>query len=336
MTEKDNVLNTTAWAERTRASGAADSSHAKRDASTAPHVRPAPTSAAQSLADEAKRNGGSFDEPVEYRGAFGRTLFDDRGSEDKSVTVVFPADRLGDVPSQALMRIVSMPDRHEYIASVTAGPFCEPDGLSAQAPQLVVTAVHGHQTLPRHHGRLQATIIGEKGTKGIVPARHRPRPNAAVHLVGNEKVSEILNLVGDVRLGLLNGHDDVEVRTDAKLKSVFPRHTAHIGTTGGGKSTGVGRVLHQFQKTDTCVIVFDVEGEYTNLDKPNDNPGIIDVLEERGLKVEAIRDTHVYRLRGCAAANPRHPSLRRRRGSRWCRRRRSRSSCGRRNRAGRC
>ena len=271
-------------------------------------VNPAPVSAAQTLADDAANNGGTFAEDSEYQGAFGCTLFDDRASEDGTVTVVFPPERIGDIPSQSLIRIVSKPDRHEYIASVSAGPFCEPDGLPAQAPQLIVTAVRGHQTLPRHHGRLQATILGEKTPKGIIPARLRPRPNSAVHLVPSADVAAILNLEGDARLGLLNGYDDVEIKVDTKKKSILPRHTAHIGTTGGGKSTGVGRTIFELQKANSCVVVFDVEGEYTALNEENDNAGILEVLEQRGLKPSAVENTHVYRLCGCAAANPKHPS----------------------------
>jgi DNA helicase HerA-like ATPase len=271
-------------------------------------VREAPVSAAQTLAEDAANNGGAFAGDPDYQGSFGRTMFDDRASEDGTVTVVFPPEHIGDIPSQSLIRILSKPDRHEYIASVTAGPFCEPDGLPAQAPQLIVAAVRGHQTLPRHHGRLQATIIGEKTANGIIPARLRPRPFAAVHLVPSADVATILNLAGNGRLGLLNGHDDVEIKIDTKKKSILPRHTAHIGTTGGGKSTGVGRTIYELQKANSCVVVFDVEGEYTALNQENDNAEIVDVLEQRGLKPAAVDNTHVYRLYGCAARNPKHPS----------------------------
>lgn len=271
-------------------------------------VRAAPESAAQTLAEDAANNGGPFKADPDYASAFGRTLFDDRASEDGTVTIVFPPEAIADVPSQSLVRIISKPDGREYIGTVTSGPFCEPDGLAANAPQLVVPAVRGHEALPRHHGRLQATILGQKTAKGLVPARLRPRPNAAVQLVESTAVSEILNLIGNTRFGLLHGHDDVEIKIDTRKKSVLPRHTAHIGTTGGGKSTGVGRTIHEFQQAGICTFVFDVEGEYTGLDKPNDNAGIVEVLEQRGLKPRAVDNTHVYRLCGCASANPKHPS----------------------------
>ena len=300
MASDDNVIRADTWNPR---SGGATGERLPEET-----VRSAPASAGQTLAEDAADNGGAFEEDPDYVGAFGRTLFDDRASEDGTVTVVFPAERMGDVPSQSLIRIVSKPDGHAYVATVTSGPFCEPDGLAANAPQLVVTAVRGHQTLPRHHGRLQATILGEKTQNGLIPARLRPRPNSAVHLVPNDDVSAIINLAGDRRLGLLNGHDDVEVMLDTKSKSTLPRHSAHIGTTGGGKSTGVGRTIAELQKGNVCTIVFDVEGEYTALNEPNDNRGITEVLKQRRLEPEAVENTHIYRLRGCSSANSKHPS----------------------------
>ena len=57
------------------------------------------------------------------------------------------------------------------------------------------------------------------------------------------------------------------------------------------------------------MVAFDVEGEYTALNQENDNAGIVEVLEQRKLKPAAVENTHVYRLCGCAAANPKHPSL---------------------------
>jgi len=306
MQRDDNVIRAGGW-PRPRTQVTSEDTAMQNDATQpSPIVREAPISAAQALAEEAAStayNPGSAPHPA-YEGAFGRTLFDDRASEDGTVTVVFPPDQIGDIPSQSLVRIVSLPDEIEYVASVTSGPFCEPDGLAAQSPQLVVAAVRGFNTLPRHHGRLQATILGERTAKGVVPARRRPRPNSAVHVVPDNDVADILNIDGDMRLGLLVGHDDVQLRVDSKKKSILPRHTAHIGTTGGGKSTGVGRNIHELQKADTCVVAFDVEGEYTALNEPTDNDGLIEVLEQRGMEAEGVKKVHVYTLYGFNGSNP--------------------------------
>src|SRR5262249_31735899 len=151
MAKEDNIIRAESWTPRPHVQDLkGETTMPSSVDQSGDAVREAPVSAAQTLAEDAANNGGAIAPGPPYQGSFGRTLFDDRASEDGTVTVVFPPERIGDIPSQSLIRILSKPDRHEYIASVTAGPFCEPDGLPAQAPQLIVTAVRGHQTLPRH------------------------------------------------------------------------------------------------------------------------------------------------------------------------------------------
>jgi uncharacterized protein len=271
-------------------------------------VRRAPATAGETLAKDAEANGGPFKEPPEYEGSIGRTTFDDRASADGTVTVVLPPENIDVVPSQSLLKILSMPDKREYIATVTEGPFCEPDGMRADAPALIASAVNRAMAVPRHHGRVQASIIGERFPQGVMPARRRPKPNSPAHRVPDSEMAEILNLTGDLRLGLAYGHDSVEVCTRTTEKSVLPRHTAAIGTTGSGKSTGIGSFVYGLQKAGTCVVLLDVEGEYTKLNEPTDNPQLIAALHERGLKPDGVKDTHLYHLVGRDCANPSHPN----------------------------
>lgn len=272
-------------------------------------VRASPSSAGDTLARDAENGGGSFREPPEYVGAIGRTTFDDRSSADGTITVVLPPDNIDVTPSQSLLKVLSMPDRREYVASVTAGPFCEPDGMRADAPALIASAVNGAMAMPRHHGRVQATIIGQRFGQGMMPARHRPKPNSPVHRVPDSEMAGILNLTGDIRLGLAYGHDSVEVCIPSKEKSVLPRHTAAVGTTGGGKSTGIGRYVSGLQKAGNCVVLLDVEGEYTKLNEPTNNPQLVAALQERSMLPEGIKNTHVFHLVGRDCANPDHPSV---------------------------
>jgi uncharacterized protein len=270
-------------------------------------VRPSPPAAGETLARDALEGGGPFKEAPEYEGSVGRSTFDDRSSADGTITVILPPENIDVVPSQSLLKILSMPDKREYVATVTEGPFCEPDGMRADAPALIASAVNGAMAMPRHHGRVQATIIGQRFGKGLTPARHRPKPNSPVHRIPDNEMAGILNLTGDVRLGLAYGHDSVEVCIPSKEKSVLPRHTAAIGTTGGGKSTGIGRFVAGLQDAGNCVVLLDVEGEYTQLNDPTDNPQLVAALEERGLKPQGIANTHVFHLVGRDCSNPAHP-----------------------------
>lgn len=110
-----------------------------------------------------------FEEPPEYVGSVGRTMFDSPGAQDGSLTVLLPADDIASVPVQSLVRIRSLSDRRDYLGIVTSGPFAEPDGLRADSNVVVTTAVRGGIFMPRYHGRVQVEILGEE-IDGSCPA----------------------------------------------------------------------------------------------------------------------------------------------------------------------
>ena len=222
------------------------------------------------------------------------------------------AQRIDDPDQPALVRIKSR-DGRDYIGVVAAGPFAEPDSLRGDSPMLVTVATRGGLYLPPYHGRVQLAILGEEGPDGaLAPPRLRPLPNRAVFAPGDEKAAAILHADGDIRLGLAVGYDNLPVGIPSALKSVLPRHTAVLGTTGGGKSTTIARLVQQAQAAGMAVILLDVEGEYTCLHEPTADPRMLGGLAERGLEaagVPADRMT-LYHLVGRETANPDHPDVR--------------------------
>src|SRR5215218_1571226 len=116
-------------------------------------VRTLPVEAMAALDEDAERIGGAWEEPPEYLGSVGRTMYDSPASVDHSVTVLLPREHLETVPSQSIVRILSRPDRRTYLGVVTKGPFAEPDGLRADAPLVVTTTVRGGIFMPKYHGR---------------------------------------------------------------------------------------------------------------------------------------------------------------------------------------
>jgi hypothetical protein len=255
--------------------------------------------------------GGAWRERPEDRDAVGRTMFDLPTSDDNTVTVLLPRESIGRVPSQALVRIFSPEDGRTYLAVVVKGPFAEPDGLRADAPVMVTTSVHGAVFLPRYHGRVQVEILGEELDGGtLMPPRFRPLPNSRVYLLGREETERALKIAGELRLGLAVGHQDLEVRLPARTKAVLPRHLGILGTTGGGKSTTVAGLLAGLQREGVATIVFDTEGEYTEIGAPTDDPTMLSALDRRGLEPRGVPDTVLYHLIGRDTANPRHPRKR--------------------------
>jgi uncharacterized protein len=102
------------------------------------------------------------------------------------------------------------------------------------------------------------------------------------------------------------------VGAPSDAKAVFPRHTAILGTTGGGKSTTVAGLIARARATGMAVVVLDVEGEYTSLHEPTDNKRMLDGLRARRLMAEGVpaKDMTVYHLVNRGTANRDHPHLR--------------------------
>ncbi len=157
------------------------------------------------------------------------------------------------------------------------------------------------------------TILGEELADGtLTPPRLRPLPNSPVFALTDEESAKVLQADGDIGLGLVVGHRKVRVGIPSNQKAVLPRHTAILGTTGGGKSTTVARLVQQAQAANLAVILLDVEGEYTQLDEPTEDRRMLTALAERGLSPAGIpRDRMtLYHLVGRDTTNPDHPHLR--------------------------
>ena len=269
-----------------------------------------PEAALESIGQQVEQAGGEWREPPEYEGSVGRTMFDTPASADGTVTVLLAKENIGALPSQSLVRIKSVADGRSYLGAVVKGPFAEPDGLRADAPIVVTATVRGGIFMPKYHGRVQVELIGEElGDGGVVPPRRRPLPNSPVFALTPDETAGVLKTGGDIRLGVADGQEDIEVRVPSAIKSVLPRHTGILGTTGGGKSTTVSGLVTQLQKADVACIILDTEGEYTTIHEPSDDQKMQSALNRREMTPMGVDNTHVYHLVGRETANPQHPSL---------------------------
>lgn len=246
--------------------------------------------------------GGPFVPLPETEGAVGFTHFDTPASEDNSLIVLVSKENMDRLPSQALVRVKSLKDDgavdRNYLGVVVAGPFAEPDGLRADSPIVVATTVHGRIFLPRYHGRVHVQILGEESGGQIVPPRWRPRPNSPVFPLDLQETERVLRVGGTARLGTVVGQDQIIVRIPTDSKAVLPRHTGIIGTTGGGKSTTVSGMANQLQQAGLATILFDVEGEYTEMDEPTKDAQMLAALKARGLLPEGLKGLQVRHLVG--------------------------------------
>jgi len=271
-----------------------------------------PNDALHRLNGDIETAGGLVQIDPDRAGAIGFTMFDSPQSEDNSVTVLLADGHIVDVPSQSLVRIKSK-DGRRYLGTVVAGPFAEADGLRADSNILVTTVTRGGIFVPPYHGRVSVEILGEEraGTPpALVPPRYRPLPNSPVTVLDDAETATVLKADGDIQLGQVVGRESVTVGIPSMRKDVLPRHTAILGTTGGGKSTSVARLIQQAQAAGCAVILLDVEGEYSFLHEPTADQTMLEALGQRGLTPEGIPNMTLYHLMGRETANPEHPSLR--------------------------
>jgi uncharacterized protein len=266
-----------------------------------------PVNALARLRADGEAAGGPYRPPPDREGSVGCTMFDTPTSEDDTVPVLLPKESIGQLPSQAGVRIKSA-DGRSYLGVVVGGPFALPDGLRADAPPVVATAIRGGFFLPEYHGLVIVEIAGEeKRPLQVQPHRFRPLPNSPVWALTEAEVREFLKTGGNIRLGCAFGHEDLEVAFPSDRKEVLPRHTGILGTTGGGKSTTVANLVAQLRAAGTAVILLDTEGEYTEMDQPTDDPTMEGILQELGRQPAGVPDTHLYFLVGRQCANPLHP-----------------------------
>jgi len=95
-----------------------------------------------------------------------------------------------------------------------------------------------------------------------------PNIGAKVYVSSGELVQEYMSRFGvkngevaeAVRLGCLVSNPDTEVKVN--LQSIFGRHCAVVGTTGGGKSFTVSKLIESLAKSGSKAILIDATGEY--------------------------------------------------------------------------
>jgi hypothetical protein len=270
-------------------------------------AQPYPAQAMTNIREDMMAAGGPYEPPADCEGCVGFTMFDRETSEDDTLLVLLPRENIGKLPSQSVVRIVSREDKRVYLGVVVGGPFALPDGLRADAPPIVATAIRGGFFLPEYHGLVVVEIAGEEKSGQTHPHRLRPRPNSPVFVLQPEEVQTFLHTEGNISLGDAFGYENLPIRFSAASKETLPRHTGILGTTGGGKSTTVAHLISQLQAAGAAVILLDTEGEYTEIDQPTDDPKMLSILQEQGREPAGIPDTDLYFLIGRETSNPQHP-----------------------------
>ena len=181
--------------------------------------------------------------------------------------------------------------RSGFLARVVAGPF-----YHRGAPDDDVTA-DSHVVAELE---LQGELVGGRPRE----TNARPMPGAPVSALATAEITEMHGFEGDMLLGNLTGDDDLWVELRSQDKAVLPRNLGIFGTVGSGKSNSCQVLVEEAARNGWAVIVLDVEGEYVDMDKPCDDPAMIERLGMFGRDPVGLRDFHVCHPASCNSERP--------------------------------
>ncbi len=110
-----------------------------------------------------------------------------------------------------------------------------------------------------------------------------------VYAVPSEEVQRYLGVRGDLFFGRLASDKNIRLCFDSQTLN---RHVGIFGTTGSGKSNTLQVLAEEAARIGSAVVIFDVEGEYSHLDKPAEL--LHDTLSEFGEAPSGVRDSRFY------------------------------------------
>jgi len=164
-----------------------------------------------------------------------------------------------------------------YIAQIVDGPYYSEAKVGST---------------PRSRYVVELSTFVENGEPKAALSRPTPGTNV-VHIDSNE-VQAFLGVTGSMRMGSIITDRRVSITMDP---STLSRHIGVFGTTGSGKSNTIQVLMEEATDQNFSVLVFDVEGEYVNMDEPTEM--LIDRLSTFNKKPAGVRDLHVYVPNSC-------------------------------------
>ncbi len=205
-------------------------------------------------------------------------------------------DNIDKIHRGKYVRIDSTEGRR-FVGQVVAGPFYMPEGLSPSSHVAQAFTIRGERfkSLPPYYAVFYVEILGE-WEKEFKSTYTKPRPKSPVYEMGALEISDILGLSkGDMVLGHHIGYKGVKIKLPSSHMDVLPRNVGIFGTVGSGKTNTAQVLIEEAARHNWSVIVIDIEGEYTYMDYPNDDPEMYEVLKSiYGIEPFKIENFHVF------------------------------------------
>jgi hypothetical protein len=236
---------------------------------------------------------------AQAEGAIAFVHFDPSAVKSHIVQALVHSDDLTKVHRGMYVHIVSAKDNRRYSGRIVEGPFYNPDALKRDSTPVQFIILNQGQgkvlAVPEYHGWVQIEILGEERNSSLSGAVRRPHPASPVLPYDSTMMSAMLNLDGNIRLGLLDNYEEIFVQVDGDNKGVVPRNWLTVGTIGSGKTNTCQVFIEETLAAGYAQVVVDPEGEYIFMDQPSSAPYIDEDLEQFGRAPRGVSAITVYR-----------------------------------------
>lgn len=232
-------------------------------------------------------------------GAIAFVHFDPGAARSQMAEALVHHDDIPKLHRGLYTRIDSIKDGRQYVGRVVEGPFFNPDALKRDSTPVQFIILNQGQgkvlSVPEYHAWVQIEILGEEQQGALFGAMRRPHPASPIFAFESERMTEMLHLDGNIRLGMLNTYENIWVQIDGDDKGVVPRNWLTVGTVGSGKSNTNQVFIEETLDAGYAQVVVDPEGEYIFMDQPSDAPGVADELAKYDRASKGVSHLTVYR-----------------------------------------
>ncbi len=236
--------------------------------------------------------------------------FDKPTNKNNRVEALVVKEKISSLLLNKFVKIINIiGDNKNFIGRIAEGPFFQPEEVSRDSALAQISILHGEDfpAPPNFYASFIIELLGELDGDRIKNSGARPSPQSKVVTMSDEELNAILGLTeGDMLIGNLEGYDNVFVKFNSKKISIIPRNIGIFGTVGSGKTNTAQVLIEELANADPkwAVIVLDIEGEYTMMNKPNNIQHEVDRLKHFGKNAEGLKDFHVLKLCNSESAVP--------------------------------
>src|SRR5260370_2524135 len=226
----------------------------------------------------------------------GHIHFDSGSGKSHLSDLLAMRERADDVFRNEYVHMGAGAGRPHFLGRIVEGPFFIPEevGRDSAFAQTAILRGEEFKTLPNYYTLARVEILGQLRDGAVYGTNTRPHPKSRVEDLDPKEVQKIIGLAGDMQIGSLGGYSEVKRLVDSNSKKVIPRNIGIFCTVGSGKTNTAQVLIEEASQAGYAVIVFDVEGEYVEMDEPSTEKHLHERLKASGYKPQALTKLNAF------------------------------------------